>query len=60
MDKQIKQAACPVCGTEITNPKISATFEGEKYYVCCPTCKKQFEEDPQNFIGVEENDDSTW
>lgn len=60
MSKQIKQATCPVCGTEMTHPKINATFEGEKYFMCCPLCKNQFEENPQEFIEREEMDGPKW
>jgi len=39
----------PVCGAQVNehNPGATATYEGQIFYFCCPSCKEQFLKDPQ-------------
>lgn len=43
----------PVCYMDV-DPK-SATekseYKGKTYYFCAPECKKQFDEDPERYVG---------
>lgn len=41
----------PVCGMSV-DPKtaLSATHEGQTYYFCSAGCKKQFEDNPAQYI----------
>ena len=43
----------PVCGMEVDLDEAVAQseFEGETYYFCCNDCKRQFDQNPANFIG---------
>lgn len=34
--------ACDYCGKEITGEPLLYTFRGRKYYLCCPTCYREF------------------
>ncbi|MFP4647016.1 MAG: YHS domain-containing protein [Candidatus Acetothermia bacterium] len=47
-----KKAKDPVCGMEVDVDDPAATYEykGETYYFCAPGCKKQFEENPEEFL----------
>ncbi len=42
----------PVCGKKINRNKAHITIEykGERYYVCCPLCQKEFEKAPEKYI----------
>ncbi|MFQ5795002.1 MAG: YHS domain-containing protein [Candidatus Bipolaricaulia bacterium] len=44
-----------VCGMEIKMDEVAATYEyqGKTYYFCAPGCKRQFEQDPEKYIGKE-------
>ncbi|MBN1691196.1 MAG: YHS domain-containing protein [Dehalococcoidia bacterium] len=43
---------CPVCKTEIEDKKAGGAGEqdGENYCFCCKACKKQFDEDPNQYV----------
>lgn len=43
----------PVCGMEVEESKAAATavHEGKTYYFCAPGCKREFEKDPQKYVG---------
>lgn len=43
---------CVVCGLS-ANPKIVVTHNGKKYKLCCYRCKKRFEADAENYVGME-------
>ncbi len=42
----------PVCGKKINTNKahIVITYEGQEIYLCCPTCQKEFEQDPGKYL----------
>ena len=45
--------ACPVSGTDL-GPRQTAhavEYEGETYYFCCGSCKRNFEKDPERYLG---------
>lgn len=41
----------PVCGKRINVNKahITINYQGEDYYLCCPQCQKEFEQNPQKY-----------
>ena len=42
----------PVCGMAVddqTGPHKS-TYQGKPYYFCCAECKRQFEQNPQQYL----------
>ncbi len=43
----------PVCGKRLNANKahIVLIYEGEKYYLCCPLCQREFEENPKKYIA---------
>ncbi len=46
----------PVCGMEVdeqqaTAKGLTATYEEQTYYFCCPACKRQFEQNPGQYFG---------
>jgi YHS domain-containing protein len=45
-------ATDPVCGTEIDEKKaeFQTQFAGRKYYFCSDECRKEFEEQPEDFV----------
>ena len=49
-------ATDPVCGMEV-NPEEAAgssEYRGQTYYFCNPNCKERFDEDPEQFLGADE------
>jgi YHS domain-containing protein len=42
----------PVCGTTIDDrqPEFQMQFAGKKYYFCSDECRKEFEEQPEEFV----------
>ena len=45
----------PVCGKKINRGKAFAVVEYERtqYFLCCPICQAQFEQDPKQFAKPE-------
>ncbi|NOY57931.1 MAG: YHS domain-containing protein [Calditrichaeota bacterium] len=48
----MKHRADPVCGKRMNANKahIVINFEGEDYYLCCPLCQKEFEQNPEKYV----------
>jgi YHS domain-containing protein len=45
-------ATDPVCGTKIDDKatEFQTQFAGRKYYFCSDECRKEFEEQPEDFV----------
>lgn len=42
---------CPVSGEEIDNKsKVTYTYEGKAYDLCCADCAEKFKKDPKKYI----------
>ena len=50
----------PVCGMEVDERTAAATstYKGKTYYFCAPGCKKEFDENPEEFIAEEEDSET--
>ena len=47
----------PVCGMEV-DPKTAAgksEYQGKTYYFCSPGCKRDFDKDPEKYLGPEQS-----
>lgn len=44
----------PVCGMTIDKDKavVTAQYKGQTYYLCGAACKKQFEKNPEKYVGA--------
>lgn len=42
----------PVCGKKMNRNKAYITIEhkGKRYYLCCPVCQAEFENDPEKYV----------
>jgi YHS domain-containing protein len=42
----------PVCGMKVdeNHPEFQSQFAGKKYVFCSEECRKEFEENPEEFI----------
>jgi YHS domain-containing protein len=43
----------PVCGMDV-DPKSAAgksTYQGKTYYFCSPGCKRDFDKEPEKYVG---------
>jgi P-type Cu+ transporter len=43
----------PVCGMEVDTTTAAETseYQGKSYYFCSAGCKRQFERNPEQFVG---------
>lgn len=48
----IGEATDPVCGMKVKKKEAAATseYEGQTYYFCAPGCKKEFDQNPEQYI----------
>lgn len=46
---------CPVMGGE-ASPSITVEYKGKIYHLCCPGCKKSFEQDPERFSKIADDE----
>jgi YHS domain-containing protein len=46
----IEQKTCPVEGGVI-NKSLFTVYKGKKVYFCCPSCKPEFEKNPEKYIS---------
>jgi Cu+-exporting ATPase len=48
----------PVCGMQINIDTAPAQteYEGEIYYFCSQGCKREFEENPEQFLFIDEEE----
>jgi len=44
----------PVCGMEVDEKKAAGNsdYKGQTYYFCAPGCKKNFDIDPEKYVGT--------
>lgn len=50
VDNKPVNTVCPVSGEEI-DPEITATYNGKTYALCCKSCLKKFNKDPEKFVS---------
>jgi Cu+-exporting ATPase len=50
----------PVCGMEVDEEEAAGhtEYDGKDYYFCSISCEQKFEEDPGQYIGKEDIDES--
>ena len=48
-----QQVTDPVCGMHIDPQQAagSSEYQGQTYYFCSTGCKRQFDKNPQQFVG---------
>jgi YHS domain-containing protein len=46
----------PVCGMDVDEKTAPARseYKGKTYYFCAPSCKREFDKDPEKFVGKKE------
>ena len=46
----------PVCGMEVDEQQAAAKseYQGKTYYFCSPSCKRQFDKDPERYLGQQQ------
>lgn len=44
----------PICGmtVEIATARHTFDYDGQRYYFCCPACRREFERSPETYIAV--------
>jgi len=50
VDNKPVNTVCPVSGEEI-DEGITTTYNGKTYAVCCKSCLKKFNKDPEKYIS---------
>jgi YHS domain-containing protein len=43
----------PVCGMTVdeNSATLTSEFQGWTYYFCAPGCKREFDDDPEQYVG---------
>jgi YHS domain-containing protein len=56
--KEAKMAIDPICLVEIDERRtpFKSVLNGQTFYFCDETCKKKFEESPEEYIDVEDTE----
>jgi nitrosocyanin len=47
--EDVGNTICPVMGGKV-DKNISYTYEGRRYYFCCPMCIEEFKKNPEKYI----------
>lgn len=49
-----QMAKDPVCGMDVDPAEAAGTseYKGQTYYFCAPGCKRQFDRDPERYVGA--------
>lgn len=52
-------ATDPVCGMEVDSQQSAgmSDYQGTTYYFCSVGCKRQFDKDPEAFVGQRDEHD---
>jgi YHS domain-containing protein len=50
----VPEASDPVCGMRVAIPGARNFFEhaGQDYYFCCPSCRRLFAANPEQYLGA--------
>jgi Cu+-exporting ATPase len=50
----------PVCGMEVDPQQAAGTseYQSTTYYFCSPGCKRQFDKDPEQYVGQQATQDT--
>jgi YHS domain-containing protein len=53
MASQANMAKDPVCGMDVDPAQAAgqSEYKGQTYYFCSSGCKKQFDKDPEQYVG---------
>jgi Cu+-exporting ATPase len=56
-----EMAIDPVCGMKVDESQAAATseYQGKTFYFCAVACKRQFDEDPEEFLGQAEEEEES-
>lgn len=49
-EEEIVQKTCPVMDGPI-NKEIFVEYQGKKVYFCCPSCKDEFQKNPETYLS---------
>lgn len=50
VDNKPVNSVCPVSGEEV-DPEITVTYKDKMYALCCKSCLKKFNKDPEKYIS---------
>jgi YHS domain-containing protein len=48
----LANTVCPVTGDKVGDSKLTETYDGKVYHMCCSDCPKDFEKDPAKFAKL--------
>jgi YHS domain-containing protein len=47
----LQNTVCPVTGDSVGDSKLTETYQGKIYHLCCDDCPKDFQKDPQKYAN---------
>jgi xanthine dehydrogenase accessory factor len=59
LDSTPETAIDPVCGmtVEVATARHVAEYAGQRFYFCCPGCKRSFEKEPEQYLATVANNE---
>lgn len=48
----LANTVCPVTGDKVSDSKLTETYDGKVYHMCCSDCPKDFEKDPAKYAKL--------
>lgn len=45
----VRNTICPVSGDKVETSRLTRTYDGKVYHLCCADCIKPFEKDPEKY-----------
>lgn len=52
----LHNTVCPVSGDKVESSKLTRTYDGKVYHLCCNDCVKPFEKDPAKYAKAVSDD----
>jgi YHS domain-containing protein len=56
----LKNTVCPVSGDKVGDSKLTETYDGKIYHLCCDDCPKAFKKDPAKYAKAVAADPSKY
>jgi YHS domain-containing protein len=56
----VHNTVCPVSGDKVETSKLTQTYDGKTYHLCCNDCVKPFKQDPGKYAKAVSEDPSKY
>ena len=56
----VKNTKCIVAKDDVGDSKLTVTYQGKLYHLCCADCKGKFEAEPEKYVKALEKDPGSY